>query len=213
MLIYLDESGDLGWKFDAPYRQGGSSRYLTLAFLFVPKRKRNYPKDIIKKLYLKYGWQNEKKASKATLQQKIRFCTKAMKFLEKHTDIKIDAIVTNKINVESHIRSDANKLYNYMNGLVIPHYVGTKEKVEFIPDKRSIKVKSGNSLIDYLQIKIWFDHKYKTVIVFNPHESQYNYNLQFADWISHCIWLKYEDSIEEPFNILYPYINIRTLFF
>jgi hypothetical protein len=35
MLIYLDESGELGWKFDAPYRKGGSSRYLTIASLVI----------------------------------------------------------------------------------------------------------------------------------------------------------------------------------
>jgi hypothetical protein len=29
LLIYLDESGDLGWSFDAPFRRDGSSRNLT----------------------------------------------------------------------------------------------------------------------------------------------------------------------------------------
>lgn len=35
ITVYLDESGDLGWKFDAPYRSGGSSRYLTIAAIAV----------------------------------------------------------------------------------------------------------------------------------------------------------------------------------
>jgi len=25
MIVYLDESGDLGWKFNAPFMNGGSS--------------------------------------------------------------------------------------------------------------------------------------------------------------------------------------------
>jgi hypothetical protein len=33
--IYLDESGDLGWRFDKPYRYGGSSRYLTIVSLII----------------------------------------------------------------------------------------------------------------------------------------------------------------------------------
>ncbi|WMN84132.1 DUF3800 domain-containing protein [Vibrio parahaemolyticus] len=38
--IYLDESGDLGWTFDSPYRRGGSSRYLTIASLIVSPEKK-----------------------------------------------------------------------------------------------------------------------------------------------------------------------------
>jgi len=37
MNVYVDESGDLGWEFAQPFRQGGSSRYLTIASLLVPK--------------------------------------------------------------------------------------------------------------------------------------------------------------------------------
>jgi hypothetical protein len=39
VAIYLDESGDLGWKFDGPYLGGGSSRYLTITALCVPPGK------------------------------------------------------------------------------------------------------------------------------------------------------------------------------
>jgi hypothetical protein len=37
MNLYLDESGDLGWTLDKPYQAGGSSRYLTIATLIIPK--------------------------------------------------------------------------------------------------------------------------------------------------------------------------------
>ena len=36
VVIYVDESGDLGWQFDQPFRAGGASRYLTVACLIVP---------------------------------------------------------------------------------------------------------------------------------------------------------------------------------
>jgi hypothetical protein len=54
VLIYLDESGDLGWSFDKPYRHGGSSRYLTIASLVVDPSKKHFPKRLIKKLYTKF---------------------------------------------------------------------------------------------------------------------------------------------------------------
>jgi len=55
-LIYLDESGDLGWKLDKPYRYGGSSRYLTIASLIVDPSKKHLPKRLIKNLYIKFKW-------------------------------------------------------------------------------------------------------------------------------------------------------------
>ncbi|MBF4102116.1 DUF3800 domain-containing protein [Gallibacterium anatis] len=48
--VYLDESGDLGWKFDAPYRQGGSSRYLTIAAIVINHDKRHILKRLMKDL-------------------------------------------------------------------------------------------------------------------------------------------------------------------
>lgn len=51
MNLYIDESGDLGFTFDKPYRIGGSSRYLTIAFLLVPKELSHLPKRVVKKLY------------------------------------------------------------------------------------------------------------------------------------------------------------------
>lgn len=35
MLIFLDESGDLGWSFDRPNGDGGSSRYITISGIVV----------------------------------------------------------------------------------------------------------------------------------------------------------------------------------
>jgi hypothetical protein len=36
ITIYLDESGCLGWKLDAPYQSGDSSRHFTLAAAVIP---------------------------------------------------------------------------------------------------------------------------------------------------------------------------------
>ena len=54
MIVYIDESGDLGWKLHLPYRHGGSSKYLTISFLLVPSLKKKYSKRIVKKLYTKF---------------------------------------------------------------------------------------------------------------------------------------------------------------
>ena len=85
--------------------------------------------------------------------------------------------------------------------------------VDFIPDPRSIKVRSQNSLVDYLQTKLWFEHNSAMIIRYKPMESHLNINLQFADFVSHIIWNRHENNKFDAFNILKPYISIRHLFF
>ena len=49
--LYVDESGDLGWQFDRPYRKGGSSRFFTIAYLFLPTEKRKHIKRLIRRFH------------------------------------------------------------------------------------------------------------------------------------------------------------------
>ena len=213
MQVYLDESGDMGWSFANPYRGGGSSRFLCLAIMFLPKAHRKLPKRIIADMYIKYGWVSEKKGSAASAAQKMEFAAAAVGMLDAYKDVQIDCIVAKKENVQAHIRCDANKLYNYMCRLVIPEHVKSEMEFEFVPDKRSIKVKSGNSLSDYLQTVLWFDYSLTTKLINNPSESDKNYNLQFMDWIAHCVWSHFEDGETTVFNALQPAIHVRRLFF
>jgi hypothetical protein len=214
MLVLVDESGDLGWVLERPYRQGGSSKYLTLALMFLPKVKKHLPKNLILSQYTANpSWRPEKKGQSATLHQKINFCQEAIKILASNKDIKIDVITVKKENVRDAIRQDPNKLYNYMCGLIIPDHVGAFSNFEFMPDERTVKVKSGNSLVDYLQTELFFKHNLNTKIVNKPQLSQNCYNLQFVDWIVNCIWINYEDGINGPFKILSPHIKIRQLYF
>lgn len=213
MHVYLDESGDLGWVFTAPHREGGSSRYLCLCFLILPKALKKKPGAIIVDLYSKYKWAREKKCSSASEAQKIEFATKAAQLRREFPEVIIDCIVVKKENVRPHIRSDANKLYNYMCRLIIVDRMAGAPNFVFIPDKRSIKVECGNSLSDYLQTVLWFDCEATTILTNQPGESHRIYNLQFADWVAHCIWKHFEDGSSGAYQILKPAIHLRTLFF
>ena len=213
MQVYLDESGDTGWKLSLPFRKGGSSRFLCLAFLLLPKLHQKVPQQIIADLYKKYGWIRERKSADCSARQKLEFATAANEMLRTYQDIKIDCIVVKKENVKSHIRADPNKLYNYMCKLVVPEYVKHVETFDFIPDKRTIKVESGNSLSDYLQTELWFELNVKTKLFNDPQESHKNYNLQFVDWIANSVWSHFEDGECKVFVEMSKQIRIRQLFF
>jgi len=164
-------------------------------------------------LYAKYGWKSEKKASDASKNQKIEFSNSLNAMLQDFPEIKVDCIIVKKENVQPHITADPNKLYNYMCRLVVVDHVQDEEKFDFIPDKRTIKVESGNSLSDYLQTVLWFENRTKTTLINKPGESHADYNLQFADWIAHCIWAHYENAENDVFAIIGRKIKIRQLYF
>ncbi len=85
--------------------------------------------------------------------------------------------------------------------------------VNLIRDNKTVKVKSGNSLIDYLQTTLWFDMNCSTRIIDMPSDSKQVKNLIFIDWMNNLIWGKYEDNNDKPFNILRNVITSQKLFF
>jgi hypothetical protein len=213
--VYLDESGDMCWTFDKPYRHGGSSRYLTIAVLIVPKDLSHLPKRIIKKIYVKKNIPAdvEIKGKDLTSDEKTKFSKRVIDLLKTNPSIRICVITVNKENVQSHIRMDSNKLYNYMINFILLDEIKTCSTINFIPDPRTIKVASGNSLVDYLQTKLWFELNSATIINHTPMESHRNNNLKFVDFIANIVWSRYEDNKSGPYNILKPYIAVKHLFF
>lgn len=216
MIIYLDESGDLGWKFTAPYRKGGSSRFLTIASLVVSADKKHLPKRIVRKMYKKFKWptSTEKKWSEMNNKERVFFAEQAQRLISSHlSDVKYLSITVKKENVQEHIRSDSNKLYNYMIGLSLVNEMSKHKNVTFMPDPRSIKVESGNSLHDYLQTQLWFEKQVPTILNTIPCDSSASLNIQFSDMISGIIQGHFEDGNSELWNILKDHIDFKTLFF
>ncbi len=216
MIIYLDESGDLGWNFSASYRRGGSSRHLTIASLAVTPSNKHRPKRLIKKLYRKFHWPTnvEKKWADMTVEERVFFAKKAHELQIKYPDdIKYLSITVKKEKVQPHIRTDANKLYNYMICLLLLDEMSKHESVTFVPDPRSIKVESGNSLHDYLQTQLWFDRKAPTKINTIPLDSVSSLNVQFSDMLSGIVQSHFEDGNSKPWTELRNNISFKTLFF
>jgi hypothetical protein len=215
IIIYLDESGDLGWKFDAPYRSGGSSRYLTIGAVCVPPEKKHIPKRIVKALSKKFKWpkETEIKWSDMSATEKSEFAKLARQMCDKHPDILLHGIVVKKQNVMEHIRQDSNKLYNYMIRLSLLNRMAKHDVVTMVPDPRSIKVSSGNSLHDYIQTELWFTKNASTKLNTLPSDSKDSLGVRFADKLSGVIQSRYEDNQSSDFQILAPRIILSRLFF
>lgn len=213
--IYLDESGDLGWNFTAPYRNGGSSRFLTIAALCVPTEKKHLPKRVIKNLYKKCGWPPgvEKKWSMMNISERTEFANAAHTFCAAHADIHLHAITVKKQNVQLHLRADGNKLYNYMIRLSLLGRMRKHPEVLMIPDPRSIKVQSGNSLPDYLQTLLWFHIRCQTTLHMQPLESSQCFGIQFADMLCGAVQCAFEDNNFNYLSVIAPCLAHQRLYF
>lgn len=213
--VYLDESGDLGWSFDKPFGCGGSSRYLTISALVIPEKLIKYPQRIIKEIYSAIKLPPGKEMKGYLLKSKIKehFAEKTSNLIIKNSDIKLLSITTYKPNVQVHIRKDHNKLYNYMTGLVLLNDIKDYPEVTFMPDERSIKVKSGNSLVDYLHQQLKLEYGSNTQIINKPQQSHKVLNIQFVDIVANIIWKHYEISGSNEYNILNRCVGQKQLFF
>lgn len=215
-IVFLDESGDLGWKFHQPYRAGGSSRYLTISAIMVPFGKSYHLSRTIKNLYTAHQWETKKEKKWAHMKpdEKLYFAKALVDLTNKHHEIKLLSITVYKPNVREHIRKDPNKLYNYMIGLMLLNEIKNLDRVIFTPDPRNIKVECGNSLHDYLVTKLWFDLSAKTQLINQPQDSSSNKGVQFTDMFSGLIQQYFEDNKSELFNLLPAYrISPKRLYF
>lgn len=214
--IFLDESGDLGWSFARPYRQGGSSRFLTIACLSVDPSVAKNATRTIRGLYDDFDWprKEEKKWSKMAPDERVAFAETAKTLHQRHAGlVSFLSITVQKDRVQDHIRADPNKLYNWMISRLLLREMASHRAVTLVPDPRSIKVESGNSLHDYLQTQLWFECNSTCALTTKPCDSSKSPNVQFADMLSWLVQSHYEDAKSDPIHSLRPCIRNQTMFF
>jgi len=214
-FLYIDESGDLGFKFGSPYQKGGSSRYFTIAGMIIPSDKKHLPKRIVKKIYELRGQKSSKeiKGSDLTLEEKLLFAERVVDFKIKSPFIQIFSMTAKKRNVMQHLRADPNLLYNYMTKLLFAGRIPPSGHLYFTPDPRTIKLKSGYELHTYLKGVIWYEYNSKAVLTLKNHCSHNNLNLQFIDIVANIVWSHFERQRSKPFKKISPAIDSLRLYF
>jgi hypothetical protein len=216
VAIFLDESGDFGWKFDKPYGNGGSSRYLTIGAAIVTHEKRHIINRFVKDLYRKFAWnaRKEKKWSAMNRAEKSEFLQRVETFASKEaSDIQLFAITVNKERVGEHIKADPHKLYNYMIKFLLSEKMSEYDQVFFFPDTCSVKAMSGHSLTDYLQTTLWFDLKAKTILKTRHLESSHSLGVQFADMLSGLVQSCFERENKDAYKRWIKFIRHKKLYF
>ncbi|PIF33394.1 uncharacterized protein DUF3800 [Flavobacterium sp. 9] len=204
MKIYIDESGDLGWKFDKPNRDGGSSRFITITGIIISKDEEKYISRFISDIYKKYNLTpNIEKKGANFISEHSSFITSqlANKIITKSTSFKIISITVNKSKVYKSLRKDKNIFYNYVLGLLLKPEIIQLDNAEIVLDKRTIKVSHGESFPDYIKTEIW-GQGIDIDISCEFLESTNNKMIWFADWYANFIWRNHEDNESSSHIIL-----------
>lgn len=197
-LIYLDESGDLGFSLDKPYQKGGSSRMLTLSAVCLPEHKVKYIERIIRSIYQKRKrpLKNELKSVDLNTADKKLFLQLTHKLLADHNDIQLLSITVNKAQVSPRLKNDPNVLYNYMVKLLLLKTICQFEYVDFMPDRRSERLNAKWNMGEYLNQMIQELSVEQPIInkscQVTPMDSAKSLALQFIDFYAGLIWAKYE---------------------
>lgn len=210
MHIFTDESGDLGWSFEPPYGKRGSSRYLTIVAICVPDGKCHHLDRIVRDMYRASRWdtKHERKWTDASEASRLHFARQAARLLIRHPDITYHAIVAYKPNVPRYVRRAPDALYNFMLKVLLLNEMSSHRTVHFVPDQRSVRLGSGNSLHDYLQISLWFEAGANTDLTTAATDSRRCLGLQFADFMAGAVNAGFEHNRKQYLDV--PDLDVRT---
>jgi predicted DNA-binding protein YlxM (UPF0122 family) len=187
MTIFVDESGDLG--------TGG--RFFVIA-MFVPQK----PKRVVnfmRRFCAEKGLQ-EVKGSLLTFSEKQEI----FNHLNFANDYSVSYIVADKLNIDNKaILDDKNLCYNYLFKFLIRRTLkSANEDVEILLDNHSTKVKSINSLADYIRLLAITDWGFKNKLAIQYTDSKSSKVVQAADVAANAIYARYTYGKMHFYNML-----------
>lgn len=174
--FFIDESGDLGAK----------GRYFVVTLLTSQKSKRI--SNFMRKFCVRNSLQ-EVKASQLSFSQKQFIFNK----LCSANDYTISYIVADKLSIDNKkILEDKNLCYNYLFSFLVKKTIrSTQEDITLLLDNHSTKVKSINSLADYIKIKAFTQWGFTHNLSIRYVDSKNSKVVQATDVVSNAIYAKY----------------------
>lgn len=195
MLIYLDESGDLGFS-------EGSSKVFVISFVTMDRgtslKLKRKVKKVKEKRKIPLGGELKASKSKHSLRVDILSAISSL-------PVEIRSITVKKHKINESLRGDTNILYNYMvNLIMVPYLKGAGfNEVEIVADLRITKVAKGLRFSDYLKYKLIFEQKvYDMKLNIQFLDSLRSNCLQAVDFVAHSVFRKHEVGDARYFRII-----------
>ncbi len=184
--FFVDESGDLGAK----------GKYFAIVLLAPQNGKRisNFMKKFCAKNLL-----GEVKGSNLSFQQKQDVINK----LCSANDYSVSYIVADKENIDTKIFEDKNLCYNYLFSFLVRKTIkSTTEDITIMLDNHSTKVKSINSLADYIKIKAYTQWNFRHNLNICYVDSKDSKIVQATDVVANAIYAKYTYGKTHFYNMV-----------
>jgi len=194
--IFLDESGDLGFKKE-------SSRWFlfTIAIVKNPRALDKVVKKIWRPLKKKYKKLGELHAYHADKTTRLRL----LKSISEITDLKVLSVILNKEKVYTDLQNQKNYLYNYTANILLDRlskkdFFKPDEPFYLVIDKKDSKKIIKENFLNYLSGSMVKKLEGKLDIqLCSSHDHK---SLQAVDFISWAIFRKYEKSDFEYYEII-----------
>lgn len=205
--IFLDESGDLGFK------KTSSKWFLfTIAILSNQKALEKITKKIWRNLRKKHKKLGELHAYHADNVTRKRF----LENIKDIKDLKILTTILNKQKVYIDLQNQKNYLYNYTANILLErlHLSGvleSNESIHLYVDSRDTKKALRENFINYLSESM--KKRRNCNFEIKLHASHENKSLQAVDFISWAIFRKYERGDYEFYEIIKDKIVEEKLLF
>lgn len=204
-LVFLDESGDLGWKLDAPYRQGGSSRYFTIAVAIGGQNHHRKFGQLMRDVHHFNGWtsKQEKKWTDTKHKARLDFGQRVVKLCQKQLAIKLVVTTIEKAKVPPHMREGHfHLLYAWMVATAIAPIVKQYSLISVCPDDLNNGCTSDGLLENMLRHELWFKLQGTSTVQRVPKVAASAGGLSFCDFLAGAVQSHLEDGESTAFNAL-----------
>ncbi|MGB4674867.1 MAG: DUF3800 domain-containing protein [Azovibrio sp.] len=202
-LVLMDESGDLGWDFSAPYRQGGSSRFFTIAAALGHNNEHRKFGQMVRDFRQAHGWtsKHEKKWIHLGDAAKLDFAKRAADLRKKQANVKLLVSVIEKQRVPPQIHGHHHLIYSWMASSLVAPAIRELRQASLCPDE--LNYGNGQSLIDnFIRQNLWFNLRTKTELHLVPRSKALEDGLSFCDFLAGAVQSHFEDGKSAPFNHL-----------
>jgi hypothetical protein len=193
MILYLDESGDLGFST-------GSSSHFIIGFLATDSEVAL--KRRIKRVKERFGLPPDVEAKAADSDFNLR---RAMLQAVQASGAEVHVITVYKAHVHKRLRENTNILYNYAASLLLLPLLKAKslDAATLVVDQRIIRVPGGRlPFDDYIRTELWGTHGTYTDLRIHHVDSRQSYGLQAADFVTNALFRARERGDWSLWNLI-----------
>jgi hypothetical protein len=192
LFVYLDESGDSGFKF----RQG-STRYFVIALLLVDDPIPIHAAIDGLRRELGFAPNDEFKFNRSAAEIRLAFLRRLNRF-----DFSVRALVIDKTTMPRPQLGKQETFYNYLVQLILAHDGGTIRDAVLVLDESVQSRRRQDRLGSYLRRALNTDPDTRRVRDIVHHASHTDNLLQAADMVAGAIYAAYHRGDDRYLNII-----------